>query len=297
MRPDGGASRERILAAVHTDSGIHISELAVGTALSWHAIAHHLRVLQREGKVVVEKTGRNRHVFPAGVPASHRRWLAATRSERAMAVLRALLTGAAFDLSTLASRVPMGQKVLRRHLGDLDRAGLVERRGTWRPTYMVKRAEALEIASVLFGNDLTSGHRLGWWEWDPRRRRSKISREGWQILGVDPEPGRSFEAFAARFVHSDDLASLASVVGAALAEGRSYEHTVRIRTAAGERHIRQRGWVSARDVDGSVLRFSGTFEDVTDRVAPDGPETRSASKPLGSMPGRAIQQGQEPRTG
>ncbi|MEA3165248.1 MAG: hypothetical protein QOJ26_92 [Thermoplasmata archaeon] len=257
---EGEANRALIQSLVEEDPGIHVSEIADRVGRSWHTTAHHLALLQRAGKVAVEKAGRDRRVFPAGIPARHRRWLAAMRVGQSRAIVRALLDGSRLNVPELSHRLGCSEKVVRRRISDLVRAGLVGRIGTWHPVYEVKRSDALQVASLL------PKPPVGAWEWDPVGGRSTVSEDGWRVLGVAAQPGRSCMEFVAAFVHPDDRVQLKAVVGTAIAEGLSYEHTVRLRTPLGERRIRQRGWVVARDADGKAIRYGGTMEDVTDVV-------------------------------
>jgi PAS domain-containing protein len=216
--------------------------------------------LESTGHVKLEKGGRERVAFPQGVPATHRRWLLAMRTFEAREVLRALLDDPGQSVPALSRRLDRSGKVIRGAIAALVRAGILYKVGWWRPVYALKLSDAGQMASLL------RKPAVGAWEWEPGSGRSTMSEGGWRVLGVAPEPGRTCQAFVAAFVHPEDRLELKSVVGAAMAEGLPYDHTVRLRTPLGERHVRQRGWVVARHPDGKVLRYGGTLEDVTDFV-------------------------------
>ena len=88
---DGRGSRALIRAMVEAEPGIHIAELAQRTGLSWHTTAYHLRLLEKQRVVSLEKGQRERRAFPAGIPDLHRRWLAGLRTDKAAELLRSLL--------------------------------------------------------------------------------------------------------------------------------------------------------------------------------------------------------------
>jgi PAS domain-containing protein len=264
-RPGGAESRKRIEAAVRRDPGLPVAEIAERARLSWHTTAYHLGILDGAGKVVIEKVGRDRSVFPPNVPAQQRRWVAALRVDQARQLLRLLMADPRQDIPALARHMGCTEKVVRRRIEHLAQTGLVERIGNWRPVFQVRTVGSRHIAALLLAQDRSSRSRarVGSWEWDPATGHSTLSTEGWRIIGVAPEEGRTAQSFIASFVHPEDLPGFAAVVGRALAEGLPYEHTVRLRTPQGERHIRQSGWVAARDRGGKALRFRGTLEDVT----------------------------------
>ena len=149
MHRDGAASRARILSAVQGDPGLHVSLLAQQAGLSWHATIYHLRVLERQGLVQVEKGGRERRAFPTGVPDVHRAWLAAMRLGEAVDVLRALMQDPRQSIPDLSRRMGHSEKVVRRQVANLAQAGLVQRHGQLRPVYEVNRAAEPDLAGWL----------------------------------------------------------------------------------------------------------------------------------------------------
>jgi predicted transcriptional regulator len=155
---DGAASRERILAAVQADPGIHVSLLAERVGLSWHTTMYHLRVLDRRRLVQVDKSDRERRAFPRGVPPVHRAWLAALRGDEAAEVLRLLMEDPRQTIPALSRRMGHSEKVVRRQVANLAEAGLVQRRGQMRPVYELSRAAEPELAEWLRKRDQTGPH-------------------------------------------------------------------------------------------------------------------------------------------
>jgi predicted transcriptional regulator len=148
-RRDGRASRERIRSMVEAHPGIHVADLAERTGLSWHTTAYHLRVLVRSRLVLLDKGGRERRAFPAGLPPRHRQWLAALQAEEAAEVLRALFDDPRQSVPVLSRRMGYSEKVVRRHVAHLTQAGLVQRLGQLRPVYEPSRAAQPALAEWL----------------------------------------------------------------------------------------------------------------------------------------------------
>jgi predicted transcriptional regulator len=146
---DGQASRARIRELVQAEPGIHVSQLADRLGLSWHTIAYHLRMLETTRDIVLEKEGRERRAYPAGISYVHRRWLAGLRTARAADVLRSLLDDPRQTVPALSRRMGYSEKVVRRQVANLAEAGLLERHGKLRPVYELSREAAPELADWL----------------------------------------------------------------------------------------------------------------------------------------------------
>ena len=148
-RRDGAGSRARILAAVQADPGIHVSQLATATGLSWHTTMYHLRLLERRRLLQVDKSDRERRAFPTGLAPTHRAWLAALRSDEAAEMLRLLQQDPRQTIPGLSRRMGHSEKVVRRQIANLSQAGLVHRRGQMRPVYELTRTAEPELAEWL----------------------------------------------------------------------------------------------------------------------------------------------------
>lgn len=135
QRRDGKESRDRVLAIVQAEPGIHISELGRRLGLPWGTTRYHLAILQRRGAVEVEKGGRERRAFPSGIPPMQRAWLAALRGPNAVDVLRLLLDDPRQSVPRLSRRLGSSEKVVRRQIANLAQAGLLHRYGQVRALY------------------------------------------------------------------------------------------------------------------------------------------------------------------
>lgn len=160
-RRDGQDSRDRILAAVRAEPGIHVSELGRRLRLPWGTTRYHLAILQRRGAVELEKGGRERRAYPMGIPALQRTWLAALRGASAMDVLRLLLEDPRQSVPLLSRRMGASEKVVRRQVANLAHAGLLQRHGQMRAVYELDPEAAPQLERWLRSQDAAPGSREG----------------------------------------------------------------------------------------------------------------------------------------
>ncbi|WP_051551625.1 response regulator [Nocardioides sp. URHA0020] len=105
---------------------------------------------------------------------------------------------------------------------------------------------------------------IGSWAWDVPTDRLQWSDEMCRIFGVEPGTSPDFRTYVS-LLHPDDRAHAAEVIEQAAATGQNeYELDHRVRRSDGEvRWVRGRGVVE-RTPDGTVVRMSGTAQDITD---------------------------------
>lgn len=135
---DGPATRDAILDAVRARGGLHKSELRRIVGIGWGNLGHHLQVLERQGLVQLEGRGRLVWVFDAAVPHGERDRLVATRPGVAQRLLAALGMRDRVTVGSLSQELDLSKKVIRRHLGELERAGVVQRRKGHPPSFAPK---------------------------------------------------------------------------------------------------------------------------------------------------------------
>ncbi len=109
------------------------------------------------------------------------------------------------------------------------------------------------------------GSNDGVWEHDLRTRRTFLSPDFRERLGVDPDEARDVLAWFEDHVHLDDVERWRQAVREQGEDRASYNLDVRLRTPSGDyRWFRARG--SAEwDVAGRMARMSGSLTDVTER--------------------------------
>ena len=111
------------------------------------------------------------------------------------------------------------------------------------------------------------GSQISIWETDLRTNRVWIDAAWAALLGLPPTTTHANAADLLKFVHPDDLASLAAAEKRVL-EGEIAAYTVeyRVKAADGEwKWILSRGRVIKRGANGQPVRISGTNTDITER--------------------------------
>ncbi|MHB8634614.1 MAG: winged helix-turn-helix transcriptional regulator [Thermoplasmatota archaeon] len=123
------------MEALRRNPGMSKRALAAAVGLSWATTTYHLDRLAKAGAVELVRFGRRDiQCFPAGVPHSHRRLLAALREQRAALVLAAL-TERDVGVRELAMRLGLSESATRRRLQSLCKDGIVVRQGVLRPRF------------------------------------------------------------------------------------------------------------------------------------------------------------------
>jgi predicted transcriptional regulator len=117
--------RHRILDLIEAEAGIYKSELCLRTNLSWGAITYHLAVLKRSGRIAFATHGRLTRIFPAEVPSRDFRWMAVLRDAETEQIYDYLEGKPAIQIYNLTKELGISRKIIRRHLTNLQDAGLV----------------------------------------------------------------------------------------------------------------------------------------------------------------------------
>jgi PAS domain S-box-containing protein len=106
---------------------------------------------------------------------------------------------------------------------------------------------------------------IGSWEWDVGADEVRWSDELHRLFGVEPDARLSYESFL-DLVHPDDRARVEAVIGAAVAERRSYEFATRVIRPDGEEREFFCGGQVLTGEDGQPTRLVGVAQDITERV-------------------------------
>lgn len=123
---NGRETRARIMEAVRRDPGVNKSDLARRLGHSWGTMSHHVQRLTRQGQVRAFRDGRSLLLYPADIPGSHLRQLAALQGEVPVKIM-GLLSECERGIQELVGLVGSSRKVVRRTLQHMDEAGLVGR--------------------------------------------------------------------------------------------------------------------------------------------------------------------------
>ncbi|HEX2065569.1 MAG TPA: ArsR family transcriptional regulator [Candidatus Thermoplasmatota archaeon] len=132
---DGEETRRRIQVAVSSSPGINVRQLCQRLGLAWSTVAYHLSILRHRQALHMGKQGRDLVLFSADVPPTVRMMLRVLRDDDAERVLGAILAMPNQGVYRLSAELGLSHKVVRKHVGRLCDAGLVEKLGEYRPRY------------------------------------------------------------------------------------------------------------------------------------------------------------------
>lgn len=147
---NGEAMRRRIEKAARGTPGITKNAVAKKLGVHWNAIRHHVEVLEKQGRIHVDKTGWSHELFSPEVPAMQRRLVSALRHPDRSKLLDAVLAHPEIGTYQLSSELDWSRKKVLSHLAHLQKDGLVERIGSARPRY--RPAELPEDLDSLFAS-------------------------------------------------------------------------------------------------------------------------------------------------
>lgn len=120
--------RARLLQEVTQHPGQCLGELEQRLCLGWGTLYHHLSILAKERKVVIEGHGRRQLVFPLAAKASHREVAARAllRGRTTAQVARAIVERPGSDIAEIARCAAVTERVAYHHVQRLRREDLVQ---------------------------------------------------------------------------------------------------------------------------------------------------------------------------
>ncbi|MCA1818765.1 MAG: winged helix-turn-helix transcriptional regulator, partial [Halobacteriales archaeon] len=136
LRPRGDATRARILDAIRKRPGLNKNQLRRAVGLAWTTTEYHLRILARQGFLLLDPQARDVRLFAVGIPARFRPWFAALLNDNRLRILRELESGE-LPFKTLRDRLAFDEDNLRRILGQMITEGVLVKRGRFRPRYAI----------------------------------------------------------------------------------------------------------------------------------------------------------------
>ena len=142
-------SRERILALVVAEPGLHLRELPRRLGLSLRSVRYHLEVLEEDRLVVPHRSGRYERWFGVGnLSSQDHALISALRVDSQRTVLACLLRGGPMRFGSLDHRTASSSATLAQSLVRLSAEGLVEL-GDDRH-YRLRDADAVEMRLTLY---------------------------------------------------------------------------------------------------------------------------------------------------
>lgn len=126
---EGDATRQQILDLLREHPGLHKSEIARRTGISWGNVGHHLERLQQERLLRPFREGRRVHWFPPDLSARHHYGLSILNNDYVGEAIQSLRHQPGLTLHGLAEQLDISQKVASRVLRQLEEAGYVRHQG------------------------------------------------------------------------------------------------------------------------------------------------------------------------
>lgn len=149
LAESGLSSRERILALVEAQPGLHLRELPRRLGLSLRSVRYHLETMAREDSVSSHRSGRFERWFAAGVFSEEDRSLiSALRVRGQRTILTSLLGNGSMRFASLQRATGLSSATLARDLERLMAERLVEvgaDRG-----YQLRDSSATEMRLALY---------------------------------------------------------------------------------------------------------------------------------------------------
>ncbi|MCI4371147.1 MAG: winged helix-turn-helix transcriptional regulator [Thermoplasmata archaeon] len=142
-------SRDRILALVVQQPGLHLRELPRRLGISLRAVRYNLDALADEDLVVSQRSGRFERWFSAGSFSSEERELiSALRVRGQRAILTVLLHGGASRFVELQAQTGLSSATVAHYLDRLVESGLVELAAD--RSYRLRDADATRMRLTLY---------------------------------------------------------------------------------------------------------------------------------------------------
>jgi len=147
-------SRARILDALQRVPGTTLGALCRDLGLRRGTAAYHLKLLERVGVVGSLSTGHTRHFFPKDASEEERKAFTVLQRERALELVREILSTPGIHQGELLARVGMRRKVFRSYVRQFKAEGLLAehwnvRRRVYEPTAKLRRlAERIGVMTA-----------------------------------------------------------------------------------------------------------------------------------------------------
>lgn len=135
----GDLTRDRLLAIIRERGGIHKSEIKRLTKHGWGNVSYHLDKLEEARLIEIEPHGRLAWAFMSDLRPSQRLAIVAKRPTAARRMLEALGLKSHSTINSLSEECALSRKVIRNHLGNLERSGVVNKVPGRPPRFEVAR--------------------------------------------------------------------------------------------------------------------------------------------------------------
>ena len=155
-------TRDRVLDLVRSEPGVSKSEIARRLGIGWGTVGYHLHRLQKHRLLRIHDTGYRTLVVPSMHGEEAASVFAALREPVNQDLLQSVHEAGDAGLMELADEHGLSRKVVRRRLGQLMQAGLLERQAGHRGRFMLQPRALRDLRQSMrrgeFGEELDFLH-------------------------------------------------------------------------------------------------------------------------------------------
>lgn len=156
LRPEAGQARSRIIAIVQSHAGIRYSELVRMTNLAHGTLSHHIKILQRQGRIRVRRDSSSTRLFPKNYYDDEElcNAIASASHPTTLAIIVLLMRHQYADYSQIKSALARSASTICEHLRRLLSAGIISRKranGVW-----IYRIKDIDKAAMILNRDTTN---------------------------------------------------------------------------------------------------------------------------------------------
>ena len=139
--------RERVLALIAAEPGLHLREFPRRLGVSLRTVRYHLETMEADGAVVARRSGRFVRFFAPGTfSAPEREAIVAAKTPGSRAVVEALAAKGELAFSEIARYAHLSNGALGWHLRALSKAHVVEMRAPKRYALVDRAAAVMALA-------------------------------------------------------------------------------------------------------------------------------------------------------
>ena len=142
---NGPATRQEILNTIRHRQGLTKSQLCREVNLAWSTLSHHLRVLEREGKLVRKRVFGWRRIYTVEAEGPELSLIPLLRESSIVPRIVAVVKGnPGMGIQAISRQLSIGRKTAKRHLDGLVAAQVLSRSDDYHPKFFVTGQTEIE---------------------------------------------------------------------------------------------------------------------------------------------------------
>lgn len=128
LRPQAEEARSRIIALLQSHAGIRYNELARMTNLAHGTLSHHIKILQRQGRIRVRRDSGSTRLFPKNYDDELCNAIASASHPTTLAIMALLMGHEYANYTKIKSAMARSASTICEHLRRLYSAGIISRK-------------------------------------------------------------------------------------------------------------------------------------------------------------------------